>query len=120
MFTVCLDDITEAIGNVVKSTETIPISLNSLDQSVDVLLKVPNPLTETVRTTVNLVEAWINKIQFLLDVCIGLFEHCELKAPETVIMAVQVAIDSVDTVGEIGKVLAEGIYLLLKSPQSVT
>ena len=66
MFTLGLDDITKTIRDVVDGTEAVFVSLNPLEQVVDVLLKAPNPLTKAIQSTVNLVEAGINKVQVLL------------------------------------------------------
>lgn len=52
MFTLSLNDITEAIGNVVDGTETGFMSLNSLDKGADVVLEIPDPLTKAVGTTI--------------------------------------------------------------------
>ena len=90
MFTLSLNDITEAIGNVVDGIETVFMSLNSLDNGVDVVLNIPNPLTEAVGTTINLVEPGFNEIQLLLHVRDLLFEDCK-----TPFMSMRILVDIV-------------------------
>lgn len=83
MLTVSLDGITEAIGNEIDGTEAVSVPLNPLDQGVDVLPKLTDPLTDAIRTAANLVEAGFNKVQSLLYISNVLFEHRKVPAKAT-------------------------------------